>query len=49
MFSTNYLICPISLVLPAELKQYAKLYNLTESEGISAPVPDFLFELEYCD
>ncbi|XP_067090590.1 protein mono-ADP-ribosyltransferase PARP16 isoform X2 [Osmerus mordax] len=30
-------------------EEYAKLYNLTESEGISAPVPDFLFELEYCD
>lgn len=29
--------------------QYAKLSNLTENEGVSAPVPDFLFELEYCD
>lgn len=29
--------------------QYAKLCNLTDNEGISAPVPDFLFELEYCD
>ncbi|CDQ97573.1 unnamed protein product, partial [Oncorhynchus mykiss] len=29
--------------------EYAKLCNLTESEGISTPVPDFLFELEYCD
>lgn len=29
--------------------QYANLCNLTENEGISAPVPDFLFELEYCD
>ncbi|CAB1331872.1 unnamed protein product [Coregonus sp. 'balchen'] len=29
--------------------QYVKLCNLTESEGISTPVPDFLFELEYCD
>lgn len=31
------------------LFQYAKLCNLTENEGISAPVPDFLFALEYCD
>lgn len=31
------------------LHQYAKLCNLTENEGISTPVPDFLFELEYCD
>lgn len=30
-------------------EEYAKLCDLTESEGISAPVPDFLFELEYCD
>lgn len=29
--------------------QYTNLCNLTENEGISAPVPDFLFELEYCD
>lgn len=29
--------------------QYSKLCNLMENEGISAPVPDFLFELEYCD
>ncbi|XP_012735880.1 protein mono-ADP-ribosyltransferase PARP16 [Fundulus heteroclitus] len=29
--------------------EYAKLSKLTESEGISAPVPDFLFELEYSD
>lgn len=29
--------------------QYAKLCSLTENEGITAPVPDFLFELEYCD
>ncbi|KAM4618318.1 protein mono-ADP-ribosyltransferase PARP16 isoform 2-T2 [Polymixia lowei] len=28
---------------------YAKLCDLTENEGISTPVPDFLFELEYCD
>ncbi|KAF0040970.1 hypothetical protein F2P81_006868 [Scophthalmus maximus] len=28
---------------------YAKLCNLTENERTSAPVPDFLFELEYCD
>lgn len=32
-----------------DLCQYTKLCNLTENEGISAPVPDFLFELEYCD
>lgn len=29
--------------------QYASLCNLTENEGIATPVPDFLFELEYCD
>ncbi|KAM6937134.1 protein mono-ADP-ribosyltransferase PARP16 [Xenentodon cancila] len=29
--------------------EYSKLCNLTENEGISAPVPDFLFELEYSD
>uniref|UniRef100_A0A3Q2CMQ6 Poly [ADP-ribose] polymerase n=1 Tax=Cyprinodon variegatus TaxID=28743 RepID=A0A3Q2CMQ6_CYPVA len=29
--------------------EYAKLCKLTENEGISAPVPDFLFELEYSD
>ncbi|XP_045561981.1 protein mono-ADP-ribosyltransferase PARP16 isoform X2 [Salmo salar] len=29
--------------------EYVKLCNLTEAEGISTPVPDFLFELEYCD
>lgn len=31
------------------LRQYSKLCNLTENEGVSAPVPDFLFELEYSD
>ncbi|KAM9753454.1 protein mono-ADP-ribosyltransferase PARP16 [Menidia menidia] len=29
--------------------EYAKICDLTEDEGISAPVPDFLFELEYSD
>lgn len=29
--------------------QYANLCKLTENLEISAPVPDFLFELEYCD
>lgn len=33
----------------SDLYQYSKLCDLTENEGISAPVPDFLFELEYCD
>lgn len=33
----------------SHLHQYAKLCNLTENEGISVPVPDFLFELEHCD
>lgn len=37
------------IVCVFDLYQYAKLCNLTENEGISAPVPDFLFELEYCD
>lgn len=32
-----------------DLYQYANLCNLTENEGTSAPAPDFLFELEYCD
>lgn len=31
------------------LFQYAKLCDLTQNEGTSGPVPDFLFELEYCD
>lgn len=31
------------------LHQYAKLCDLTEYEGTAAPVPDFLFELEYSD
>ncbi|XP_013876966.1 protein mono-ADP-ribosyltransferase PARP16 [Austrofundulus limnaeus] len=30
-------------------EEYAKLCNLTENDGTSAPVPDFLFELEYSD
>uniref|UniRef100_A0A669AX18 Poly [ADP-ribose] polymerase n=1 Tax=Oreochromis niloticus TaxID=8128 RepID=A0A669AX18_ORENI len=30
-------------------EEYAKLCSLTENEGMSAPVPDFLFELEYSD
>lgn len=30
-------------------EQYASICNLTENEGIATPVPDFLFELEYCD
>ncbi|XP_029010526.1 protein mono-ADP-ribosyltransferase PARP16 [Betta splendens] len=29
--------------------EFYKLQNLMENEGISAPVPDFLFELDYCD
>ncbi|XP_019712669.1 protein mono-ADP-ribosyltransferase PARP16 isoform X3 [Hippocampus comes] len=29
--------------------EYAKLCTLTQSDGVSAPAPDFLFELEYCD
>ncbi|KAF3688694.1 Mono [ADP-ribose] polymerase PARP16 [Channa argus] len=29
--------------------EYAKLCNLMENERITAPAPDFLFELEYCD
>lgn len=29
--------------------EYTKLFNLTENDGIPGPVPDFLFELEYCD
>lgn len=29
--------------------EYAKLCDLTQNEGTSGPVPDFLFELEYCD
>lgn len=31
------------------LHQYGKLCNLTENGGVAAPVPDFLFELEYCE
>ncbi|KAJ8343498.1 hypothetical protein SKAU_G00308270 [Synaphobranchus kaupii] len=30
-------------------EEYARIRDLTECEGVSAPVPDFLFELEYCD
>ncbi|XP_037539523.1 protein mono-ADP-ribosyltransferase PARP16 [Nematolebias whitei] len=30
-------------------EEYAKLCDLTEYEGTAAPVPDFLFELEYSD
>lgn len=33
----------------SNLHQYTKLCSLTENEGTSAPVPDFLFELEYSD
>ncbi|XP_075996804.1 protein mono-ADP-ribosyltransferase PARP16 [Genypterus blacodes] len=29
--------------------EYVKLSNLAESSGVAAPVPDFLFELEYCE
>ncbi|KAM8891613.1 protein mono-ADP-ribosyltransferase PARP16 isoform 3-T3 [Spinachia spinachia] len=29
--------------------EYAKLCDLTDNDGLSAPAPDFLFELEYCD
>ncbi|XP_056455671.1 protein mono-ADP-ribosyltransferase PARP16 isoform X1 [Gadus chalcogrammus] len=30
-------------------EEYPRLCDLTKNEGVSAPVPDFLFELEYCD
>ncbi|KAJ8407745.1 hypothetical protein AAFF_G00267890 [Aldrovandia affinis] len=30
-------------------EEYARIRVLTECEGTSTPVPDFLFELEYCD
>uniref|UniRef100_A0A3Q3FDD4 Poly [ADP-ribose] polymerase n=1 Tax=Labrus bergylta TaxID=56723 RepID=A0A3Q3FDD4_9LABR len=36
-------------ILSSKSFAYGKLCNLTENEGISAPAPDFLFELEYCD
>ncbi|KAL0154843.1 hypothetical protein M9458_049106, partial [Cirrhinus mrigala] len=28
---------------------FARLSQLTQSEGVSGPAPDFLFELQYCD
>lgn len=39
----------MTFVYETFVRQYAKLCNLTEAEGISAPAPDFLFELEYSD
>ncbi|KAJ8249208.1 hypothetical protein GJAV_G00232320 [Gymnothorax javanicus] len=30
-------------------EEYARICELTEYEGSSPPVPDFLFELEYCE
>ncbi|XP_062403945.1 protein mono-ADP-ribosyltransferase PARP16 [Sardina pilchardus] len=30
-------------------EEYARLCNLTESSEVSAPVPDFLFEVDYCE
>ncbi|KTG13093.1 hypothetical protein cypCar_00048722, partial [Cyprinus carpio] len=30
-------------------EEFARLSQLTQSEGVSAPAPDFLFELQYCD
>ncbi|KAL4660677.1 mono ADP-ribose polymerase PARP16 [Arapaima gigas] len=30
-------------------EEYTRIRDLTECEGTSTPVPDFLFELEYCD
>ncbi|XP_034032131.1 protein mono-ADP-ribosyltransferase PARP16 isoform X2 [Thalassophryne amazonica] len=29
--------------------EFSNLCNLTENVGVCAPVPDFVFELEYCD
>uniref|UniRef100_A0A3Q3E5L5 Poly [ADP-ribose] polymerase n=1 Tax=Hippocampus comes TaxID=109280 RepID=A0A3Q3E5L5_HIPCM len=36
-------------ILSSKSFAYAKLCTLTQSDGVSAPAPDFLFELEYCD
>lgn len=45
LFSPHLLSC----ICSPTLYQYAKLCTLTQSDSVSAPVPDFLFELEYCD
>lgn len=29
--------------------KWARLSQLTQNAGVSSPVPDFLFELEYCE
>lgn len=41
--------CSLYLQCVFKIFQYAKLCNLTENDWLSAPVPDFLFELDYCD
>lgn len=45
--SSKVLLC--LQFVSVHLCQYANLCDLTENQGITAPVPDFLFELEYCD
>lgn len=45
VFAVLFTICLFNFYFP----QYAKLCNLTENEGSWAPMPDFLFELEYSD